>query len=1469
MVNLTEEQLNIVGDGTDLPADAETYSEEKDKKDAEVYQDLGLDAFGHTVQDESEEVVVKQEEEISIDTPEEPIEQPGRQFNIVSPSDMTEFDSYMLDQEYSADYIDPELVTWSQEQTGKSVFGASMRQMNSLYRLSREAAMNVLTDNNNIDASFDVESEYLKVREEFPAFKQQNYLWGANNSQNFLNRLQHLRQDNTDLLTLSQAGTLEMFTKGAITSIVDIDILLPQLAVSKLAKTSGKIAALQGRLGNIANGAASAVAANAVTGAVLKEVNPNYTDGDYVVDIALGFGLGSIFGSLHKGYMTPEVLSQVDGVKFDSKGNLELENIDTKMQEFKVHVDNVTKAGSHSPENIMPYGALDTITKGWEIDAKLSARLYQPNISKREMNNIARDIRVKHGPGYKLSPEEKNKIRIDSREITPEQVRFNTEVQSKAYSKAYNKAVTKEPSPAMADFLHTDIHEARAKAVEGEDVIDPKTDVTPEEADTVKTQLTSPEEMTLDSSEINAINKTLNSDYRKGLVKLEGYKVDKKGVPTLIMRNNNGSSSVYNGADASYMTRTLRSLVLQDYSAALSKVDSAEVKKANERMAKIIKKYIPEVYTDFVKASKMKDSIIFTRFVNDMLVSALDNNTVGGVSVHTVKEGVTTRLSHGLSLFKSSVDAHATELARKQKKSLILNNSGWHADTDTARQASKAVSDLKNDIRLAKTDKAKNLAKDLEPLYDKYRDYGGEYLLKNKELQRTAEALGEKYQESPHTIKAILGTGIVSRNAVDAMQTIPKESSMSKGFVEGAEELDYSDYQTQVMSGEYINWLRDNDFRESDVIGASEDINKLSGVAKLYYEGMLLDNPKMDVEMAKEIANLNARGSVGRAWAGVSDKNAAKAAKTKFQDDLTRFINNKDGIPENVKAELLTMQHSLEADALESSFLKARTPFDRTGTFKIQSSTGQVLTVSGGDIMKTPNPDLWGQYINRTAGEVALAAKGWGRADLINSYSLMREEFKKAGVPQKDQQFYQDMFDATLAVVQSQPNPQSMKRGNAEQLALVKRLFNLNALGGLVFSQGAEFVTTFSGIGVINGLQHIGIRAVNKMSRKELLESSSLLDMVSTPNKLTEYLESTAMVDLEELGKVNIGQKFQKHLTTAEEAHRKVTLMEPVKMMQRRLSWHTTMTNIAKQLDKSGYKQTPKLKNMGVDAHFINIMKREIDSGRMYMRHGVLRDNYDNTDLPAIFNNADRDKITGVISSIIKNEKILRPQAGSSDFRLADPFVSLMLHLKTYPLFSVNSVFLRQLKYADRYTASMFMTAGLMSYASTYMKAIAYGYDTDDITNFDAFMRYNSLLGGVGMTTDAVADLLNIPELQIGKDFGGKSNGFNIPIEGYIDSLLGLGSLPRDILEDGELSHDSYNNIKKTLPIMNLWTAKALRELGDAIKAQEANSRQEAAAEESDAETNPFTTNNNETIPDETSREERAVNVLDAFTTGN
>lgn len=1396
MAELNELEQMVVGDGSDMPEDADQFSEQQLQEDAAIEEEFG----SQEAVSEEEQQEITQVEEVTVESP-----------NTQGQDTMSAYDKYQLDTYLSADYIDPDFIEYNLPETGDSLIAASFRQNNAAYRLTKQAASNYLTNNNDIDANFDITKEYAKYENEFPTSREQRYLADANNMQNFFYRVGQLRQDKRDILTISQSGTVGGFTAGALSSIIDIDMFVPQMAVSGLVSKSAKAANLSRKLSNVGTGAATGIVANTVTGLGLAKTNPNYTEGDLVADILLGGALGGVFGSLQKGHYTPEQLEQIPGIKFDEQGRMDIKDLDSMVENYKVEYNRLTQGIDHSIDTTMPYSSADSLARAYAFDKQLTKRLAAPNITRKEMNNIARDIRVEYGADFRMTKADKKRLIAESRsraEQGVDEAKFFDEIYNK--SEVYRTKFAKkgELSPAMSKFMRGDQEfNVKEEVPEGVKVTD---EVTAE--DTAKVA-TPGEPVLMEQKELDVVNKTLRSNYRKGIVQLESLEYTSDGNAKVKIRTKAGKIIEYSDPkESKALLNNLRDMVLTDYSAGIARTTHDTRKLVNKKLDDILK-HVPEIYTDFKKIANQDYSITLQKFSDDMLVSALGNNIIGGQSVHSIKEGVLTELSHGYSLLRDAMHQRTNQiLADTDRKNIIINNDIITIDKRAEVEAFREVTRLQNDLDMQNSDTMIKLGNDLNQIIDKYYDLGGK-LIKDKRFNQEVKALAEKYNNKydVNTLRALIGQNILGRKSVDMMQDVPREAIRAKG-VEGAEDLEHGWYQPQYASSEKITNLREEGFTEESVIDA---------MAHMYYRGIQQKNPTMSDDVAQELARLTAKGSVGRVWMGIDDRSTAIAGRTAFADDLVKFINNNESLSPELKGNLRDMEQSLRADQLESTFLKERVPFDRSATFKITNKDGTVREIDGMDLMKTPDYNTWMMYMNRTAGEVSLAAKGWDRRAILDNRALIKRELVEAGATDYERNLFLDMYDATMAVVQSQPNPQSTKMGNWQKVNTLKRLFNLNVLGGLGVSQLAEFVTVAGNVGIINAVKRLGIDKVTKQGRAKAGRDAAFMEELMTSQRVIEEMESVSFSDLEEMGKANFGQRFDRALTVTEDVHRKVTLMEPIRSFQRTMAWNTTMDLIVQQLDKTGWKLNDRLKNLGVDEDFVRILSRELEIGRMYRDRGVVRMNYQDMDLGEVFSRNDRIKLSGVIRSVEKNEKLLRPQAGASDFRLANPMVGIFTHLKTYPLFSVNSVFMKQLRYADRHTAGVFLTAGMLSIMATYLKAYSYGYDTDDIQAMDAFMKYNSTLGGVGMGIDAVANILNIPSLRISPDYG-RNNSAQIPVRGYLENLLGLGALPVDILEDGDLSSESMNTIKKTIPGMyNIWTAALINNYIDAVKEEE------------------------------------------------
>lgn len=1402
MADVTADQ--VVGQATDLPEEEELIAFQEEQ--ASIEEEFGLE-------DSNEEGVTEEKkEEVPTETE---VDEDGN----------SAWDRHQLERYFSPDFIDPNLVPESLERTEDSVLGASIRQNNALYRLTKNAAMNYLTDNNKEDDSFNVLEEYKKIQDEFPGSREQNYLFKANNPENFMSRVFQLRDDNRDRLTLSQNGAATTFAAGAISAVVDIDMLIPQLAIAKLASKSVRVGNLVNRLGKVGTGMASGAAANLVTGIGLQKTDPSYTDGDLVMDTILGTSLGGFFGGLQRGHFTAEQLNKIDGVEIKANGEVNIKDLDTVMDSQARAWNNIDKGGDHSLDSTMPVSSYDSVLRAYAMDKKINKMIGEAKLTRGRVTQIAEAVEKEFGKEFRITKAERKGILTEAKAaarkgLAPEDVYDQLSFKSELYRKHFGG----EKSPAMERFLTsgTDI-EAPTKVerplAEGEAVVEEVTEV---EAGVVREQVAEGKEVRLDPKELDVINKTLRSNHRKGIKQIEDLTYSKAGEPFLKLRDSKGNISKYSGENAKQMLNNLRDLVIADYDSGLARTTNSTRVAANKRFLEVIRN-VPEIFTDFSKVLKEDKSITLKKFGDDMLVSALGDNLIGGTSVHTIKEGVMTEMSHGYSLmFDATRKLSNQRVNAKSKKSVILNNDLLHADLTSEVDVNKEITGWLNDMYLGKTDEAVVLKRELDGLMEKYYDRGSS-LVKDEALTAECQTIADRAGIDVQIARALLGQKIMASKTLDMMVDVPKNNLRAKA-VEGAESIEDAEYVgPQYVSSQKMEDLRLQGHDEKEIIRATQEF---------YTSGILQKGEAASEKEARDLAKMVAKGAIGRAWAPSIDRQASIAANNAFAESITEFINNNPKLPERTKGVLLNMESRLREDALESTFLKDRVPFDRTMEIEVTKLDGTTTMISGQDIMKVPDNSTWQMYMNRASGEIALASKGWDRRTIINNRKLIKEELKQGGAPNKDIQFYTDMYDATIANTQGQPNPQSTRMGNWGKVNLLKRLFNLNALGGVGLAQATESAVAVSHVGAINAVRRILGDYMPKVTKKQALKDAAILEDLMTSRSVIEDMESTAFQEMEDFGRAQLSDKAHRVLTVSEEVHRKVTLAEPIKAKQRIDSWTIALDSIVNKLDKGSKNDLARLRQMQVDEHFTKILDRLFDTGILYRDKGTVRWNRPGVDIAEVLTRDDRIKFTGVLRSVEKNDFILRPQAGSADFRLANPLIGVFTHLKTYPMFSVNNVFLKNLRYADANTASLFLSTAMASYIATYLKAYAYGQDVEDIGAMDAFFRYNSALGAVGMGIDGIANITNTPSMRISPDYG-RNNSMQIPLIQQLDALYGLGSLPFDVIENGGITSNNLRDIKRSVPIYNLFTAYGINSYGNHLREEEARVRKEERAIES------------------------------------
>lgn len=1260
-------------------------------------------------------------------------------------------DVYAMEQQFQEGYVAREVLDDKEFRTtdydADDLIAAQFRQNNAVYSMIRHIEMQFSTESRNYDESFNPVQEAQNYMDIFGDVSQQEYLFGANNKENFQARLQRLSQDQKDFEIMSHFGDYSNLMTGFLSAAVDIDILIPGIQSYKLAKSSAKTARLLNRLENAAKGAGSGITANAATGLVLSETNPSYTKGDLVADLVLGGALGGLIGSFSKGDFDNRY------VKRDADGDIDASNLDGYHQSVKDTVDAFEGQSVHSKVEgpfVTPTDGVLRSLKNPVLRSGIDPTAIKA-LSDVGIEGIKKLSRVASERVSKMTPEAQDFL-TPKKTTDTNYSKFIEDIKAKVES----RVVTKDPDEVLPQG-EIRASEATTKTPEG------------------KTTTEAPKETVgMPEAALNDINMTLKTVHGKGLPEVNDIVTKGDEVLEVSFNYPDGKTVKYVNEEAAYMADVIRSQTLIDTSTALNKAERKHFIEAQKRYENELKD-ISDLGTDFAEGLKQKDSLVLRDFMLKITSSATGNNVLTGMNAATIKNGVRSYLQQPFSVYQSALKLRGEELMTlNSEKTMLRHNRFFTTDKRPFNNASREVSELISNINLSKSDEFVALGNDLEGLMSVYIDKAR--LIDNKEFNAAVKVLADKYKINKHVLTAAVGQNMVAWRSIDSMKTPPVED-INAGPVRGTEELERSFYQPQKASEDIVQDYKRNGY----------DIKE---VRKVFYEGyfsgLQLKNPDMKIEDAEAIANLHANSITGRYWEVGKTKAGDAGDFTKFTQEIDNYINSNVNLDIAVKEDLYQLKQSLEVDAATPSFLKSVTPFDRTVEVEMTNSlTGQTSKVKAGDMMQPVDSDTWTMYINRVAGEVSFASKGIkGREELSTIRKLIKNEMNASGKYSHEQVNSKlELFDAIKSQMLSEPNP-NIDNSSAPVFwfRAMKRALNLAVLNKLFVPQLAETAVVLSGLPIKRSLDYMGFAALSQQKRAVISNNFRTLEEISVNFEVLEHFNSPQMGYVEEFGHATARQKVMHTLDVGEQAQRRMFFMNNVMNFQRKVAWLGTIESTILKANKSDWKLTNRMANQGMTQEVLDIIKKEVNANRIILdKDGVVL-NYDGYDISNTIGRDGLIRLSGVLQTIQDSEKILRPPVGQSNKSLQQPFISALTTLKSYPLHSFNSLLLRHWEYKDASTLGLVTSTAMISYAAAYLKMLIEGKDTDELKMVEGMMKYNSLGGTLGMAIDGMGKTLDIDALKMSPDYG-RNATFSLPVVDYMNNLT---QLPRVLLNTAQ-----------------------------------------------------------------------------------
>lgn len=1347
---------------------------------------------------------------------------------------------YNVTQQFQQGYTARDLLDaqeFSTEYTDLGEFAAAQfRQNNALVGLVRHLDMQFATDSSRVDPSFDATLEAQKYMGQFGSIDQQEYLFKANNAENFQARLQRLQKDVEDFQAMSSYGDYSNLAMGFISAAVDVDILIPGIQSYKLAKSSTTTAKLLNRLENAAKGARAGIAANAATGVVLAETNPAYTKGDMIADIALGGMLGSLIGGFSKGDINSNYVQ-----RFNEDGSLDVKFLDEYHANVKGMVDAFDGQSTHSkvegpfvtPEDgVLRSKYNPVLTSGIDPTAIKS-------LAEVGTNGIKKLSRVAADRLGKMEAEAQDFL---TPKVKGDGTHYSEFVEG--LRKQAKKVATKVSDELKSGDPDKVLPESRVKDTEVKEGV-------------VEAPIEATESISMSPEALANINDTISTIHGKGLPQVENITSKGDVIEEITMKYPDGRTTKYVGEEAEYMASSIRTMSLIDTSTALNKAEQKHFIDAQRRFENELKE-IREVYTDFSSAMKQKDSLVLRDFMLKIATSAVGNNTLTGMNAATVKNGVRTNLQQPFAVYMSGVRARGEEImALNNEKSILKHNKFATVDRRAFNEANKEITNLVSDLNLQKSPEMINLGNDLTAVMEKYIDKGR--LFDNEKFQAEIDQLATQYKQNKLVLRAAAGSTMTSWRSVDNMKAPPAED-INAGPVKGSEHLERSFYQPQRASEDIIQQFKRAGYEQSELI---------SVFYQGYKSGLELKNPDMDVDQIDQIAMLHARSIVGRHWELGKTKAGDAGDFTKFTQEIDQYIKANLNLDDAIKEDLYQLKISLEADAATPSFLKSVTPFDRSLDVVIYNKvTGESSKMKAGDLMAPVNADTWTMYMNKVSGEVALASKGiTSREQLSTIRKLIREEMNATGKYSAEEINHKlELFDSIKAQMLSEPNP-NIDNSSASVFwyRAMKRALNLAVLNKLFIPQLAETAVVLSGLPIKRTLDYIGFANLSQQKKKVLQNNFRTLEELTVNFEVLEHFNSPQANYIEEIGVSSAREKVTKWLDIGEQAQRRLFFMNNVMNWQRKIAWLGSMETIVKSAEKSDWKVTKRMANQGITQDVLDLIKKENDNGRILLDKDGIVLNYDGVDMAETLGRDGMIQLSGVLQTIQDSEKILRPPVGQSNHLLQQPFISALTALKSYPLHAFNSLGLRHWEHKDKSTLALLASTAAFSYAAAYLKMVIEGKDTDELKMVEGMLKYNSLSGSFGSLVDVAGKTMDIDALKMSPDYG-RNNTFSLPVFDYMNNLA---QTPRVMFHaaQGDLTPSDVNVINGVggFVTQTPFTAALTNGFKDYLKENRREERRIARREERQRQQQEREAEQQQLQEEEQTVEAEAVETLETF----
>lgn len=493
------------------------------------------------------------------------------------------------------------------------------------------------------------------------------------------------------------------------------------------------------------------------------------------------------------------------------------------------------------------------------------------------------------------------------------------------------------------------------------------------------------------------------------------------------------------------------------------------------------------------------------------------------------------------------------------------------------------------------------------------------------------------------------------------------------------------------------------------------------------------------------------------------------------------------------------------------SFAKRRNEIDLD--VNIKTNDGSDIRIV--DMLNNDLHGTWQRYTRRMAGSAALARVGLNnRTKVEDLITAIRTEQRSIGEEPMDADMLRAMFSEFDGGPTHGYSNGVINQGIQPELGLLKRVTNLSLLGKLGMSQLAETGSTIAQLGFENWWTRGPAAAFDKalkQGNKELLDDAAyLLGDIGQ-----DHMNFAPHLDLDEMSmrdKGTIVQGISRFTGNLQNIQNYVSGFNHVRMYQQQIAVMGSMDKVFRSMkkaidaDPNGlWRNTidkPLLRRLEQD---LGLFPEQLDKIAELITNGTVefKDYKGHTLVNRLNANKwdDPEFEEAFASAIVRNlnQAVQSPMPGEKDVWMNTTLGSMLTHLRTFPMLSIQKQFLRNMRHMDQQTTNMFLYGTAVAGMVIAVRDAIDGKERTAADHAKQAVAYASMTGWVPSAIDPVMASLGFEDMRFNQ-FGPVPD-YSPPVWSWVNKASRLPGAAMDTVTGQGDWYDTQS--LKALPFAN------------------------------------------------------------------